>query len=109
LPRHQTLRATLDWSYALLPEAEQRLLCRLAVFQAGFTLDAAVAIMESESTARSAVIDGIANLVDKSLLASEHSQPGANGWRVMVGKSIICEPPSTGPLHLTAITRPSLR
>ena len=45
LPRQRTLRATLDWSHELLPEAERLLLRRLAVFPAGFTLDAAVAVM----------------------------------------------------------------
>jgi len=41
LPRHQTLRAAMDWSYDLLPEAEQTILRRLAVFQCDFTMDAA--------------------------------------------------------------------
>ena len=41
LPHHQTLRATIDWSYQLLAEPEQRLLARLAVFAGGCTLDAA--------------------------------------------------------------------
>jgi predicted ATPase len=44
LPRHQTLRATLDWSYSLLPEPEARLFRRLAVFTGGFTLEAAGAV-----------------------------------------------------------------
>jgi predicted ATPase len=41
LPRHRTLRAAMDWSYDLLPEAEQTILRRLAVFQCDFTMDAA--------------------------------------------------------------------
>jgi predicted ATPase len=41
LRRHQTLRATFDWSYELLPATERLLLCRLAIFSGGFTLDAA--------------------------------------------------------------------
>jgi predicted ATPase/class 3 adenylate cyclase len=44
LPRQQTLRAAIDWSYDLLPEAEQRLLCQLSVFAGGFTLKAAEAV-----------------------------------------------------------------
>src|SRR5262249_44599698 len=41
LPRHQTLRALIDWSYDLLSEAERALLCHLAVFRGGWTLEAA--------------------------------------------------------------------
>ena len=44
IERHQTLRATIDWSYDLLDEAQQRLLGRLAVFGGGCTLDAAEAV-----------------------------------------------------------------
>src|SRR5438477_8751072 len=44
LPRHQTLAATLDWSYHLLDEAERKLLRRLAAFAGDFSLDAAVAV-----------------------------------------------------------------
>ena len=45
LPRQRTLRATLDWSYELLPETERRLLRRLGVFAGGFTVDSAAAVM----------------------------------------------------------------
>ena len=44
LPRHQTLRAAMDWSYELLPETEQLILRHLAVFQGNFTIDAAAAV-----------------------------------------------------------------
>ena len=47
LPRHQTLRATLDWSYELLPEPERMILRRLAVFAGAFSLEAAGAVASS--------------------------------------------------------------
>jgi predicted ATPase len=68
LPRHRTLRATLDWSYDLLTEEERALLCRLAVFRGGFTLDGAVAVSGGDF-GRPAVMNGIASLIDKSLVA----------------------------------------
>jgi len=69
LPRHQTLRATLDWSYDLLAEPEQALLCGLAVFAGGFTLDAADALGED-------VFNTLSQLVDKSLVISEERDGG---------------------------------
>jgi predicted ATPase/DNA-binding winged helix-turn-helix (wHTH) protein len=71
LPRHQTLRATLDWSYDLLPESERIVLRRLAIFAGGFTLEAATAIgtsPESPEIAALDVVDAVANLVAKSLV-----------------------------------------
>jgi predicted ATPase/class 3 adenylate cyclase len=59
--RHQTLRATIDWSFELLDEAERGLFTRLSVFVGGFTLEAAETVCE-------ATLDEIASLVDKSLL-----------------------------------------
>ncbi len=76
LPKHQTLRATLDWSYDLLPEAEQLLLGRLAVFVTGFTLEAAAAVMSDTGKDTPVVLEGIANLVAKSLLIQDRSQSG---------------------------------
>ena len=73
LPRHRTLRAVLDWSHELLPEAERRLLRRLAVFPAGFTIDAAAAVMTDTGSDASAVLDGIANLIAKSLVTTDKS------------------------------------
>jgi non-specific serine/threonine protein kinase len=55
LPRHQTLRATLNWSYELLVEADRQALCHLAVFTGDFTLEAAAAILsDTEVTSPSA-------------------------------------------------------
>jgi predicted ATPase/DNA-binding winged helix-turn-helix (wHTH) protein len=68
LPRHQTLRATLDWSYDLLPDEERLLLRHLAIFPAGFTLDAAVAVARRGGLDGPDVVDGLANLVSKSLV-----------------------------------------
>jgi len=82
LPRHQTLRATLDWSYDLLSGPEQCLLRRSAAFAAGFTLEAAIAVMRDSSMVASAVVEGIANLVAKSLLTLDASAPSPR-WRLL--------------------------
>ena len=82
LPRHKTLRAALDWSYELLPEAERLLLCRLAVFPGGFTLDGAFAVIKDAGLDLSALTDGIANLVAKSLVMLDKSERG-NRWYLL--------------------------
>ena len=82
LPRHRTLRATLDWSYELLPEDEQRQLCRFSVFAGGFTLEAAVAVMSDSEDDTSAVVAGIANLVEKSLVTLDKSA-STSRWRLL--------------------------
>ena len=68
LPRHQTLRATLDWSYELLSEPERVILRRLAVFAGAFSLEAVRAVIASPEIAPAEIVDGIANLVAKSLV-----------------------------------------
>jgi predicted ATPase/DNA-binding winged helix-turn-helix (wHTH) protein len=70
LPRHQTLRATLDWSFELLPEPERVILRRLAVFAGAFSLAAASAVAASDEIAPAFVIDSVANLVTRSLVAT---------------------------------------
>ena len=72
LPRHQTLRATLDWGYNLLSAIEQAVLRRIAIFRARFTLDLALAVVDDAVPPDSAV-DAMSNLVAKSLLSADAS------------------------------------
>ena len=78
LPRHQTLQATIDWSYDLLTEPEQRLFRRLAVFAGGFTLEAAEAVVSDEvgqdTILPGNVLDLLSLLVDKSLIVVRHGR-----------------------------------
>jgi predicted ATPase/DNA-binding winged helix-turn-helix (wHTH) protein len=71
LPRHRTLRATLDWSYDLLPEIERIILRRLSVFAGGFTLEAAKLVTGSTEITWSGVVDCIGNLIAKSLVGAD--------------------------------------
>ena len=73
LPRHQTLRAAVDWSYGLLSDAEKELLISLSVFAGGFDLAAAEDVAFAGS-ARADVLPLLRRLVDKSLVVAE---PGA--------------------------------
>jgi predicted ATPase len=82
LPRHRTLRATLDWSYELLQEPERILLRRLAICAGGFTLEAATAVMGDASATVAMVADGIASLVAKSLVSLDASEPSGR-WRLL--------------------------
>ena len=88
LPRHQTLRAVVDWSWDLLDDRERALLRRLSVFAGGGTLEAAEDIcaglpapgvasaVAGPGVAAEDVFDLLAALVDKSLLVVRHSQDG---------------------------------
>lgn len=71
LPRQQTLRALIDWSYDLLTEPEKSLLCRLSVFAGGWTLAAAEAVCSGEPVEDWEVLDLLTFLVDKSLVVYE--------------------------------------
>ena len=77
LPRQQTLRALIDWSYQSLNETEQRALRRLAVFSGGWTYEAAEAVV-GESDA----MDGLLGLVNKSLVNVEE-QDGKSRYRFL--------------------------
>jgi predicted ATPase/DNA-binding CsgD family transcriptional regulator len=71
--RQQTLRASVDWSHALLTEPERILFRRLAVFMGGLDLDAAQAVAGATEVERFQVLDQLTLLVDKSLVVAEDS------------------------------------
>ena len=71
LPRHHTLRATLDWSFNLLGADEQICLRRLAVFRDGFSLASATAVIAGQALSAAQVPGAITQLVGKSLLNVE--------------------------------------
>jgi predicted ATPase/DNA-binding SARP family transcriptional activator len=75
LPRHQTLRAVVDWSWELLDEAERALLRRLAVFAGGATVEAAEQVCASDGVTAADVFDLLTALADKSLLVVAGGQP----------------------------------
>ena len=76
LERHQTLRATLDWSYNLLPEREQVLFRRLSIFINGWTLEAAESVCSNDLIPQEDIFDLLEQLVNKSLVIAEewHSE-----------------------------------
>jgi predicted ATPase/DNA-binding NarL/FixJ family response regulator len=70
-PRHQTIRASVDWSHDLLTDSERRLFARLSVFSGGFDLEGATAVGAGDGIGVGQILDQIEGLVDKSLLAVE--------------------------------------
>ncbi len=71
LPRQQTLRALIDWSYDLLTEKERILFRRLAVFAGGWTLEGAEAVGSGSAIVEADVLDLLARLVEKSLVVMD--------------------------------------
>lgn len=84
--RQQTLRGAIDWSYELLQPAEQKLFRRLAVFVDGCALDAAEAVCNTKADLGVDVIDGLASMVDKSLL--RRAEQGGDEPRVVMLETI---------------------
>lgn len=83
LPRHQTLHATLDWSYGTLTAAEGTLLRRLSVFSGGWTLEAAENICADEVVPRADIASVLAELAAKSLVVIERTDPDAPPYRFL--------------------------
>jgi predicted ATPase/DNA-binding SARP family transcriptional activator len=80
LPRHQTLRALIDWSYGWLTEPEKELLRRVAIFGGSFSLEAIAAICADSETDDLDVFNTLSSLVEKSLVVAE---VGADRYRLL--------------------------
>jgi predicted ATPase/DNA-binding CsgD family transcriptional regulator len=74
LPRHQTLRTTIEWSHDLLPDRERAVLRRLCAFAGRFTLDDVEAVCASPDVPAAQVLDVLASLVDKSMVTREDAK-----------------------------------
>ncbi len=83
LPRQQTLKATIDWSYALLSLQERLALLRLSVFAGGWTLDGAEAVCAGEGIEPGEVFNLLAGLVDKSMAQTTSSSDGLSRYRML--------------------------
>jgi len=82
-PRHQTLRALLDWSYGLLTGPEQRIFRRLALFTGGFSLEAAEVICADDELDADLIVDLLLRLVDKSLVVADEDSAGTRRYRLL--------------------------
>jgi len=82
LPRHQTLSATLDWSYDLLSTLERSILCRLSVFVGVVTLEGARAVATGDDIDETQVVTVLVGLVAKSLISADTSVP-ATRYRLL--------------------------
>lgn len=71
LPRQQTMRATIDWSYDLLSTPEKRLFERLSVFAGGCTLNVAVTVCTGDDIAKGSAFELLSSLVDKSMVVAD--------------------------------------
>lgn len=94
MPRHQTLAATLDWSYATLSESERAVLTRFCAFRGAFSLSAAITVVGDEEFTPAEIMQAVADLAAKSLLAAQPSEDGVRyrllettrhyGWQKLV-------------------------
>jgi len=80
LPRQQSLRAMIDWSYDLLTAPERAVLRRLSIFAGGWSLESAEAVCAEGEVDTTQVLDLLSNLVDKSLVIAE---PGGERYRLL--------------------------
>ena len=81
--RQQTLRATIDWSYGLLNPAEQKLFRRLSVFVGGCTLEGVEAVCDTKSDLDLDLLDGMASMVDKSLVHQIEQKNGESRFLML--------------------------
>lgn len=83
LPRQQTLRAAVEWSYKLLIPPERILFDRLSVFAGSFDLEAAEAVCAGDHAEPESILDHLSHLVDKSLVVSSEDGPAAGMFRLL--------------------------
>ena len=83
LPRQQTLRALIDWSYDLLEENQKTLLCRLSVFAGGWTLESAERVCAGGEIEDGEVLDLLTALMDKSLVLYDEDSQGRGRYRLL--------------------------
>lgn len=83
LPRHKTLRATVDWSYDLLSEPERTLFQRISVFTGGFDLEGVEGVCTSEPLTMEKILDLLSGLVNKSLVVTEPREDGSIRYRML--------------------------
>ena len=83
VPRHRTLKGTLEWSYGLLSEPERVLFRRLSVFAGGWTLEASEAVGSGEAVAQIEVLDLLSGLVEKSLVVTKRGHEGGARYRLL--------------------------
>src|SRR6202011_4783718 len=82
LPRHRTLRSTIDWSYDLLTDVEQAMLRRVSVFAGGWTLAAAEHVCTGDGIEKSDTIALLTSMADKNLMITEEHE-GATRYRML--------------------------
>jgi predicted ATPase len=81
--RQRTMRATLAWSYELLPPAEQTLFRRLAVFMGDWTLEAAEQVCRGAGMLELDMLEGLSSLLDKSLVSQERDNSGEARFQML--------------------------
>ena len=83
IERHQTLRATVDWSYSLLDDRERLVFERLGVFVGGFDVAAASVVVEGEGVERWDVVDALGELVAKSMLTTDDEPTATTRYQML--------------------------
>jgi predicted ATPase/Tfp pilus assembly protein PilF len=81
--RQQTMYSAIDWSYSLLDDTDQKLFSRLAVFNGGWTVDAAVAVCDLEGAGRAEILDRLEQLVDNNLFQPGEEKCGENRLKML--------------------------
>ncbi len=81
--RHQSLRASVEWSYHLCTQLEQRLWARFSVFTGACDLEAATAVCGADDLPSDGILDLISALVDQSVILAEEAAPGHTRYRML--------------------------